>query len=190
MNKILSLFFILPVIIFMFVSSCQVEPVPVSGSFIYDGNTYNICSGELRSIGEYYDTYRFDFYGMSDIESNGIFFQLFSPIPFISFGPHLESGTYYYNTSYPPGGYTFHCWIYINVGSDLWMGIDGDAANDGTVNVTLDEDILTRDILTVEFAITLTNGKTATGICSGVPIIKDYTQDDTQDDTQFGCSSY
>ena len=165
MKKLILLFLLLlPAVFFSFGSSCDSKggDVAARGSFTYDGNTYPVHSAMLWDYGATNGSYNLDFEAVSagvDLmeetgTGNGFLIELFFP------NPTPTSGTYTYNTNLDP--FTFgYAEIFLPWDYDAWTGTFVPATG-GTVNVTVNG-----TEYTIEFTLTLVDGKTATGSYTG-----------------------
>jgi hypothetical protein len=167
MKKLILLFLLLiPAVFFSFGSSCDSKGGgggTERGSFTYDGNTYPVHSAIQWDYGATgYGSYNLDFEaasaGIDLVEEtgigNGFYFELFSP------NTTLASGTYNYNDTIGP--FTFdYGEIYLNWDYDAWSGTYVPATG-GTVIITV-----SGTTYTVEFTLSLIDGKTATGNYTG-----------------------
>jgi hypothetical protein len=137
-----------------------------AGSFTYDGTTYQVSQGWLEYVGTEDGPHNFEFTmassGVDIVAMTGIGDAVL--IDFMSSTSPIAEGTYTFHGSGPPyAPNTFiDLWVIINFNLETDVG-DIYMAEAGTVTITEVGD----STISLDFEVTLDNGKTATGTWSG-----------------------
>ena len=158
----ISVFVLVVAVIFIFVSC---DNGGAGRYFIYDGTTYPLSAGYLEVVGPQNGAYGFGFTAFSsgiDLEAEkgigeAIYISILSPTS------SLAEGTYTFVAGTSTTPYTFDdLWLFLNYNIAIDWG-DFYWAKAGTLTVTEVSD----STVSLEFEVTLDDGKTSTGMWSG-----------------------
>ena len=164
---VLTGIFILAVVAIFIFASC--DNGSAENYFIYDGTTYPLSAGYLEVVGPQNGAYGFGFTAFSsgiDLEAEkgigkAIYISILSPTS------SLAEGTYTFVSGTSTTPYTFDdLWLFLNYNIAIDWG-DSYAAEAGTLTVTEVSD----STVSLEFEVTLDDGKTSTGTWSGLVTI-------------------
>jgi hypothetical protein len=159
------LILLIPSVLFFLGGNCDSNGGS-AGSFTYDGTTYQVSQGWLEYVGTEDGPHNFEFTmassGVDIVAMTGIGDAVL--IDFMSSTSPIAEGTYTFHGSGPPyAPNTFiDLWVIINFNLETDVG-DIYMAEAGTVTITEVGD----STISLDFEVTLDNGKTATGTWSG-----------------------
>ena len=167
-TRVFVLFILLiPSVLFFLGGNCDSNGGSAA-SFTYDGTTYEVSQGWLKYVetAEEDDPHTFEFYmacsGLDIVAWTGIGDAVL--INFMSSTSPIAEGTYTYHGTGPPyAPNTFiDLWVMINFNIETDVG-DLYMAEAGTVTITE----VSGSTISLDFEVTLDDGKTATGTWSG-----------------------
>ena len=159
------LILLIPSVLFFLGGNCDSNGGS-AGSFTYDGTTYQVSQGWLEYVGTDDGPHNFEFNmassGVDIVAMTGIGDAVL--IDFMSSTSPIAEGTYTFHGSGPPyAPNTFlDLWVIINFNLETDVG-DIYMAEAGTVTITEVSD----STISLDFEVTLDDGKTATGTWSG-----------------------
>jgi hypothetical protein len=167
-RNLVLLILLIPSVLFFLGGNCDSDGNGGDGSsFTYDGTTYQVSQGWLEYVGTGDGPHNFEFNmassGVDIVAMTGIGDAVL--IDIMSSTSPIAEGTYTYHGSGPPyAPNTFvDLWVIINHNLETDEGDHLGMAEAGTVTITEVSD----STISLNFDVTLDDGKTATGTWSG-----------------------